>query len=122
MKLPPTMKAVAEMVFRKPFTRPYPFVKLKAPPGFRGRQVLHVDRCVGCGICARDCPANAIDMIERQGKMLPSFHLDRCIFCGQCAVSCARGAIELSGTFEMASFDRKSLVVLPDAREAEGKA
>lgn len=115
------MKAVAEMVFRKPFTRPYPFVKPKAPPGFRGRQVLHIDRCVGCGICAQDCPAQAIDMIERQGKKLPSFHLECCIFCGQCAESCGRGAIELSRTFEMASFDRKSLVVLPDAGEREGE-
>ncbi|MFB0569400.1 MAG: 4Fe-4S binding protein [Nitrososphaeria archaeon] len=121
MRLPSTMKAVAEMVFRKPFTRPYPFVKPKAPPGFRGRQVLHIDRCVGCGICAQDCPAQAIDMIERQGKKLPSFHLECCIFCGQCAESCGRGAIELSRTFEMASFDRKSLVLLPDAGEREGE-
>jgi len=121
MRLPSMMKAVAEMVFRKPFTRPYPFVKPKAPPGFRGRQVLHIDRCVGCGICAQDCPAQAIDMIERQGKKLPSFHLECCIFCGQCAESCGRGAIELSRTFEMASFDRKSLVLLPDAGEREGE-
>ncbi|MDH5704251.1 MAG: 4Fe-4S binding protein [Aigarchaeota archaeon] len=120
MKLPPTMKAVAKMIFKKPFTRPYPLVKPEAPPGFRGRQVLHIDRCVGCGICERDCPAEAIDIIERQGKKLPSFHLDRCIFCGQCADSCPQEAIELSGTFEMASFDRKSLVLLPDRGESEG--
>jgi formate hydrogenlyase subunit 6/NADH:ubiquinone oxidoreductase subunit I len=116
IKLSPMLKEVFSQIFRKPATRKYPEVKPKVPDGFRGRQVFNIDLCIGCGLCARDCPAKAIEMVDVKGKKKPLFHLDLCIFCYQCAESCPRNAIETSGFFELASTDKHELVIEPQTK------
>jgi len=113
IKLSPMLKEVVSQIFRRPATRKYPEVKPEVPEGFRGRQIFDVDLCIGCGLCARDCPSEAIEMVEVEGKKRPLFHLDLCIFCYQCAESCPRNAIKTSGFFELASTDKYDLVIKP---------
>ncbi len=113
IKLSPMLKEVVSQIFKKPATRKYPEVKPEVPEGFRGRQIFDVDLCVSCGLCARDCPAKAIEMVDVEGKKRPLFHLDLCIFCYQCAESCPRNAIKTSGFFELASNNRYDLVIKP---------
>ncbi len=113
IKLSPMLKEVISQIFKRPATRKYPEVKPEVPEGFRGRQIFDVDLCIGCGLCVRDCPAKAIEMMDFEGKKKPLFHLDLCIFCYQCAESCPRNAIKTSGFFELASTDRNDLVIKP---------
>jgi len=113
IKLSPILREVLSQIFRKPATQKYPEVKPDVPDDFRGKQIFDLDLCIGCGLCSRDCPAKAIEMVEVEGKKKPLFHLDLCIFCYQCAESCPRRAIKTSRVFELASTNKYNLVVEP---------
>jgi len=101
-------------LFKKPFTREYPAVKVEVPEGYRGRPIFYPEKCISCGLCERDCPAKAIELIEVSGKRMPHFYLDRCIFCYQCAESCPRDAIKLSTNFEMSTTEKEEMLVTPE--------
>lgn len=48
-----------------------------------------LDKCIGCGICIRNCPFNAIKVENRKAVIL-----DNCTSCGACVSSCKPGAID----------------------------
>ena len=55
------------------------------------------DKCFGCGMCAKQCPADAIvkpDYVS-PGKKLPAWEIDttKCVKCGACIASCKFKAI-----------------------------
>ncbi|MDI7275320.1 MAG: DUF362 domain-containing protein [Anaerolineae bacterium] len=49
------------------------------------------ERCTGCGVCAQNCPVEAISITERRARM----DLARCIRCYCCHELCPQHAIEL---------------------------
>ena len=95
----------------KPTTLRYPFEKSKLFEGLRGKHVVDMSKCIGCGICVIDCPAFAIEMIGKGKEAELKIYLDRCLFCGQCEESCPRGAIRLTTDYELANTDKSKLVI-----------
>ncbi len=52
------------------------------------------DKCIGCGMCAKNCPADAISKTTyvAPGHKLPSLAIDptKCVKCGACLDSCKK--------------------------------
>ncbi len=59
--------------------------------------VIDKDKCVGCGMCAKGCPADAISKTDyvAPGKKLPAMEIDpeKCVKCGACIATCKLKAI-----------------------------
>jgi formate hydrogenlyase subunit 6/NADH:ubiquinone oxidoreductase subunit I len=138
-RISPMFRRTVSHIFTKPATTKYPFVKPKLPEDFRGETKYSVKSCnvielgspnlltldvrsivgVNCSVCVRDCPANAIEIVEVDGKRRPQFNFDKCVFCYQCVESCPRKAIKSSELYELATTDKKSLVKKPNPNATE---
>ena len=59
--------------------------------------VINKDKCVGCTMCQRNCPASAISVTDytAEGHKRPSLEIDvsKCIKCGVCMGNCKFSAI-----------------------------
>jgi NADH-quinone oxidoreductase subunit I len=118
---------VLKYAFKKPVTINYPEEKRKLPTVSRGRHYLTKwadgkERCVGCELCAIVCPSQAIYVKPAENKNgLQVSHgeryaqdyqinMARCIYCGLCEEACPTGAIVLGNDYEIAGYDRASLI------------
>ena len=58
---------------------------------------INKDKCIGCGMCARNCPADAIHKTDyvAPGHKLASYEIDpaKCVKCGACMANCKVKAI-----------------------------
>jgi NADH:ubiquinone oxidoreductase subunit F (NADH-binding) len=54
------------------------------------RYYILEDKCIGCTLCARRCPVNAISGERTQTHVI---HQDLCIKCGECYNACKFGAV-----------------------------
>jgi NADH-quinone oxidoreductase subunit I len=106
------MKITISQIFRRKFTQQYPEERWQPPASFRGRPVLVQEngreRCVACGLCARVCPALAIEVQGSETELWKErypvkfeINMLRCIFCGFCEEVCPEEAIVMSKEYEL---------------------
>jgi NAD(P)H-quinone oxidoreductase subunit I len=114
---------IIRSLFKRPATVRYPFEKLQVPKDFRGTPVFDSAKCIGCMICIRDCPAEAIEIIRVEDVIDPAnpdkpkkkfkmlLHNDRCIHCAQCVESCPTDTYVMNADYEIAVFNRHRLKI-----------
>ncbi|MBP3241960.1 4Fe-4S binding protein [Oribacterium sp. P6A1] len=57
------------------------------------KAVNDIDRCVACGVCARQCPREAISIYK---GCYAKVDFSKCVGCGLCEKACPAGSINVS--------------------------
>ena len=109
------LRDVVRAIFQRPTTRLYPFARREPPERLRGRLYWDPEKCTGCCLCTRECPADAIELItvDRTSKQFVlRYHEDRCAFCEQCVRNCRFGCLEMSSEdWELAALKKEAFTV-----------
>jgi formate hydrogenlyase subunit 6/NADH:ubiquinone oxidoreductase subunit I len=110
MRIGAMLGDVSRSLFKRPATELYPFERREAPGRLRGMLVFDPDKCTGCKICMRDCPARALELVvvdKATKRFAMKFHIDRCTYCAQCVVSCNFHSLSMSHEeWELAALSR----------------
>ncbi len=110
-----TLKRSVRTIFSKPATEMYPKQKPCLEKDYRGKPIFDFSQCIGCGICSRECPAKAIEMVQCGKKKCPQLNLGKCVFCYHCAEVCPKKCIHNSCEYELATTDKSTLILKPSA-------
>lgn len=102
----------------RPNTVLYPWEKLVYPDCYRGRPGIVLDKCIGCGRCAKMCPNQCIEMVpfgndEKSKVKRPQVNLARCMMCGFCAEECPTNAMLVTPEFELSTYNRADMMFDP---------
>ena len=127
------LPTVFAQMFRKPFTNKFPakyqpssttnFLKaveegkasiippVPTPENFRGKIQYDRESCIGCNLCVKVCPSNAIEPKPEEKKI--RIYLARCTFCSQCNDVCPKNCLTMSNEFLLSDVDKysKDLIV-----------
>ena len=80
-----------------------------------GKVTLDGSQCTSCGLCALDCPTEALTMSssEENGYQLLFKH-NLCIACGQCVEVCPEQCLHLERTLELDMLNNPAAVLFED--------
>jgi NADH-quinone oxidoreductase subunit I len=131
----PPMFVTFKHLFKKPVTVQYPEERLTLSGRYKGLHSLDPNLCIGCGICAKRCPNKTIELkvigveekeikekIVKKEIKRPQIFMGRCMFCGLCVEGCPKGALTMTSNYELATYDRESLLYTHEQLAAQGEA
>jgi NADH-quinone oxidoreductase subunit I len=118
-------------LFRKPVTVHYPDKERVYPDRYRGLLALVYEKdtgeeaCIGCRLCEYVCPPAVIkvEMLKSEKRnYAKSFSLElyACEFCELCVQVCPTDAIVMMKSFDMATADRREMLLDKDRLHAIG--
>jgi formate hydrogenlyase subunit 6/NADH:ubiquinone oxidoreductase subunit I len=102
---------VLTSLVHRPVTERYPFERQPVPSRLRGRVLWDPVKCIGCRLCVKDCPAEALELhvLDRKTKrFVMHYRVGRCLFCAQCTFTCPVDALSLSNQqWELAALSKE---------------
>ncbi len=120
---------------RSPITHPFPFrhmpqplseglasaesgkreicPPLEAPERYRGKIAYDRSACIGCRLCIKVCPANAIRHLPEEKKV--EIRTDRCCFCEQCTEICPVKCLWMTREFLLVSAEGREEARVTDS-------
>ena len=91
MRLAVLLREALRGLQRRPATVRYPRERPAPSPKQRGLLQWSPGACTGCGLCVKDCPAGALELItldKAAKRFVLHYDAARCVYCGQCGLSC----------------------------------
>jgi len=125
------MRVTLVNLFRRPITVHYPDVERAYPDRYRGLLALTYDKetgeenCIGCRLCEFVCPPAVIkvEMLKAEKRNYAktfTLELYACEFCELCVQVCPTDAIIMMKSFDMATADRREMLLDKDRLHAIG--
>jgi glutamate synthase (NADPH) small chain len=90
--------------FKRPFTLKKPLRDKVISPRYRGFHTNDLAACIGCGLCAKICTNEAIDMrpvdgiptTPKDSGLRPAIDYGRCCWCALCIDICPKSCLNLT--------------------------
>ncbi len=116
---------VWKRAFLKPFTVKNPIKERSVATTYRGFHTNDIHSCIGCGLCAKICTNQAIDMrplegIETSAKdsgLRPTIDYGRCCWCALCVDVCPKSCLNLTASHIWVTSNADDFVFTPGASQ-----
>src|SRR5207244_454281 len=95
-------------------TTAYPSERAKIPEEFRGRPSFDFEKGTDARPAADVCPTGAISIHDDDGSRRVTVDYGLCVYCGLCADVSSDQAVGKTQEFELATEDRRKLVLIAD--------
>ncbi len=92
-------------------TANYPAEPAQISDRFRGRPSFDFDKWKDARPAAEVCPTGAISLSDKGDSRKVTVDYGLCVFCGLCAEASSDQAVRITQEFELATSDRRSLVL-----------
>ena len=90
-------KRILKLLASGPATLRYPHEPAKRYDASRGHIEIKIEDCIFCGLCSKNCPADAIEV----SKDDRTWEIDRfrCIICNSCVEACPKDCLSTSNVY-----------------------